>query len=119
MAGLGQVYERQQTNFQIGDNTNMFDWTYVENVAHAHLLAADRLSDPPAFDDHEKLIEHQQKITSYPLPPVGGAATRHRIPTSSARPLGPAVEPPPNAAELERAFAAPIDVANSGRPVFR
>ena len=29
-----------QTNFQIGDNNNLFDFTYVENVAHGHLLAA-------------------------------------------------------------------------------
>ncbi|CBX95768.1 hypothetical protein IAQ61_004600 [Plenodomus lingam] len=29
-----------QTKFQVGDNTNLFDFTYVENVAHAHLLAA-------------------------------------------------------------------------------
>lgn len=28
----------------IGDGTNLFDWTYVGNVAHAHLCAAERLS---------------------------------------------------------------------------
>lgn len=28
---------------QVGDNTNLFDFTYVENVAHAHLLAAHAL----------------------------------------------------------------------------
>lgn len=29
--------------FQIGDNSTLFDMTYVENCAHAHLLASDRL----------------------------------------------------------------------------
>jgi sterol-4alpha-carboxylate 3-dehydrogenase (decarboxylating) len=33
------AYRKGQTKFQIGDNTNMFDFTYVENVAHGHLLA--------------------------------------------------------------------------------
>eukprot|EP01119_Soliformovum_irregulare_P008663 TRINITY_DN21769_c1_g1_i1.p1 TRINITY_DN21769_c1_g1~~TRINITY_DN21769_c1_g1_i1.p1 ORF type:complete len:353 (-),score=88.48 TRINITY_DN21769_c1_g1_i1:250-1308(-) len=30
---------------QIGDGKNTFDWTYVENVAHAHLLISDRLTN--------------------------------------------------------------------------
>lgn len=34
---------RNRTGMQIGDNTNLFDWTYIENAAYAHLLAADRL----------------------------------------------------------------------------
>jgi sterol-4alpha-carboxylate 3-dehydrogenase (decarboxylating) len=29
-----------QTRFQLGPNENLFDFTYVKNVAHAHLLAA-------------------------------------------------------------------------------
>ena len=31
---------KRQTNFQLGDNNNLFDFTYVGNVAHAHILAA-------------------------------------------------------------------------------
>ena len=30
---------RGQSKFQLGNNENLFDWTYVGNVAHAHLLA--------------------------------------------------------------------------------
>ncbi len=26
--------------YQVGDGSNLFDWTYVENAAHAHILAA-------------------------------------------------------------------------------
>lgn len=35
-----KAYEKGQTKFQLGTNTNLFDFTYVGNVAHAHLLAA-------------------------------------------------------------------------------
>jgi sterol-4alpha-carboxylate 3-dehydrogenase (decarboxylating) len=119
MAGLAQVYERNQTHFQIGDNTNMFDWTYVENVAHAHLLAADRLAPGPSFENQpEKLAEYQKDIVSYPLPPIAGSGPVHRIPTSEARPLGPAVEKTPEAQALAAAFSEPYDVRNTGRPVF-
>ncbi|KAF2847634.1 C-3 sterol dehydrogenase/C-4 decarboxylase-like protein [Plenodomus tracheiphilus IPT5] len=34
------AYQKRQTKFQVGENTNLFDFTYVENVAHGHLLAA-------------------------------------------------------------------------------
>ncbi|WFD43703.1 3beta-hydroxysteroid-4alpha-carboxylate 3-dehydrogenas(decarboxylating) [Malassezia psittaci] len=43
LPGFFQVLESGRTHFQIGNNQNLFDWTYVENVAHAHLLAADAL----------------------------------------------------------------------------
>lgn len=38
--GLRQVLERGQTKFQVGDNNNLFDWSYAGNVADAHVLAA-------------------------------------------------------------------------------
>ncbi|KAI9778157.1 MAG: erg26, C-3 sterol dehydrogenase [Geoglossum umbratile] len=34
------AYKSGKTGFQLGDNNNLFDFTYVTNVAHAHLLAA-------------------------------------------------------------------------------
>lgn len=45
---------------QIGDNHNLFDWTYVDNVAHAHLLAADRLLLPEKeqYDANNLGFEH-------------------------------------------------------------
>lgn len=33
-----------RSHIQLGDNSNLFDWTYIGNAAQAHLLAADRLS---------------------------------------------------------------------------
>ncbi|KAI1872581.1 hypothetical protein JX265_005461 [Neoarthrinium moseri] len=37
---LVNIYEQGRTGVQVGPNTNIFEFTYVENVAHAHLLAA-------------------------------------------------------------------------------
>lgn len=37
------AYRKGQTKFQVGDNTNLFDFTYVGNVAHGHLLALQAL----------------------------------------------------------------------------
>lgn len=33
------AYRKGQTKFQVGDNNNLFDFTYVENIAHGHVLA--------------------------------------------------------------------------------
>ncbi|KAH8674626.1 C-3 sterol dehydrogenase/C-4 decarboxylase family protein [Tricladium varicosporioides] len=35
-----KVHYDNKTTFQLGDNTNLFDFTYVGNVAYAHILAA-------------------------------------------------------------------------------
>jgi sterol-4alpha-carboxylate 3-dehydrogenase (decarboxylating) len=53
------IYRQGRTGFQVGDNNNLFDFTYVLNVAHAHLLAARALllthdaTTPPL--DHERV----------------------------------------------------------------
>ncbi|KAJ7212165.1 C-3 sterol dehydrogenase [Mycena pura] len=129
MAGLYQVYERGQTHFQIGDNTNLFDWTYVGNVAAAHLLAADRLSDsPPApvLDDLPEmpkspaevapLTAEEEALVQYAVPPVNLTTGAHRVPTSAARPLGPYDTPPPNADAIVAAFNGPL---SNDRPAMR
>ncbi|EDK41775.2 hypothetical protein PGUG_05873 [Meyerozyma guilliermondii ATCC 6260] len=41
--GLRGVLKMKQTKFQVGDNNNLFDWTYVGNVADAHVLAAQKI----------------------------------------------------------------------------
>lgn len=124
MAGLYKVYENGQTHFQIGDNTNLFDWTYVGNVARAHLLAADKLTTTPpslpiaepSLDHPPELNEAEQDLIMFPLPSIDLTTGNHRIPCSSARPLGPYVTLPPDAAELTAAFKTP---AVSTRPVVR
>ncbi|KAG9291449.1 hypothetical protein G9A89_021868 [Geosiphon pyriformis] len=54
--GMIKVMENGQTKFQIGDNFNLFDFTYVENVAYAHLLAADKLAEKASMVDGEAFI---------------------------------------------------------------
>ncbi|KAG5984919.1 hypothetical protein E4U55_002501 [Claviceps digitariae] len=59
LAGFLKAYRTGKTNIQLGDNTNIFDFTYVGNVAHAHLLAAQALlltaRATTAPLDHEKI----------------------------------------------------------------
>lgn len=38
--GMMKALRKSQTKFQLGDNENLFDFTYVGNAAHAHILAA-------------------------------------------------------------------------------
>jgi sterol-4alpha-carboxylate 3-dehydrogenase (decarboxylating) len=49
------AYHKGQTKFQVGDNTNLFDFTYVGNVAHGHLLAV------------IALLQTHQKLPTIPL----------------------------------------------------
>ncbi|KDR82745.1 hypothetical protein GALMADRAFT_112718 [Galerina marginata CBS 339.88] len=131
MSGMYQVYERGQTHFQIGDNTNLFDWTYVGNVARAHLLAADRLDSPPpapplsalekmptTADEVAPLSQAEEQLLDFPVLPVDITTGQHRIPTCEARPLGPYVSPPPNAEKIAAAFEDP-DFERTLRPVIR
>lgn len=127
MAGLYQVYLRKQTHFQIGDNTNLFDWTYVGNVARAHLLAADKLSafpmTHPARVESEDILPREvtpeeRDLTSSHLPSIDLTTGLHRIPTCQARPLGPYLTLPPNAEKISAAFTS-LDFEPSNRPVVR
>ncbi|MCJ1337566.1 erg26, C-3 sterol dehydrogenase [Bachmanniomyces sp. S44760] len=53
------AYGKGQTGFQLGTNDNLYDFTYVGNVAYAHILAAVALLDTHAMStkplDHEKV----------------------------------------------------------------
>ncbi|PFH60495.1 hypothetical protein XA68_10844 [Ophiocordyceps unilateralis] len=59
LAGLLRVHRNGKTNIQLGDNGNIFDFTYVGNVAHAHLVAAHALllsaASAVAPLDHERV----------------------------------------------------------------
>lgn len=131
MTGFYQVYERGQTHFQVGDNTNLFDWTYVGNVAHAHLLAADRLDVPPpapplptlekiptTIDEIPPFTKEELALIDYPLAPISRTTGQNRIPTCKARPLGPYITPPPNAKKIKSAFEDP-SATTMNKPVIR
>lgn len=48
--GLRAAARLGQSKFQVGDNNNLFDWTYAGNVADAHVLAAEKILDPKYID---------------------------------------------------------------------
>lgn len=54
LPGVLKVYESGKTHLQLGNNQKYFDFTYVGNSAHAHILAAQKLlsshSKPPPND---------------------------------------------------------------------
>jgi len=129
--GFCKVYLENKTHFQIGQNDKLFDYTYVGNVAKAHLLAADKLDLPPpgvALSEMEEIplipedvppfTEVEERLTRMPLSNVNTRSGDRRVPTSQARPLGPCVEPPYNAKEIENAFNDPSPTL-SNRPSYR
>ncbi|KAG2354416.1 3-beta hydroxysteroid dehydrogenase/isomerase family-domain-containing protein [Suillus spraguei] len=123
MAGLYQTYQRGQTHFQVGDNNNLFDYTYVGNLAKAHLIAADKLSPfSVPTSSQETLTTESLKAKLHldrALQPVSATIKAKRAPTCEARPLGPYVTLPPNAAEMEAAFNAPLDPHAPAHPIIR
>lgn len=62
------LYYTKKTGFQLGENDNLFDFTYAGNVAHAHILAAIALlatySSSTAPLDHEKVDGEAFMITN-------------------------------------------------------
>ncbi|KAI9306543.1 3-beta hydroxysteroid dehydrogenase/isomerase family-domain-containing protein [Cunninghamella echinulata] len=53
--GMLEVCQRGQHRFQIGNNTSLMDFTYVGNIAYAHVLAAEKL----ALDHHNSPVGGQ------------------------------------------------------------
>ncbi|KAJ3515378.1 hypothetical protein NLJ89_g1797 [Agrocybe chaxingu] len=107
--GFYQVYENGQTHFQIGDNTNLFDWTTPS-------FAVGKM--PATVDEVPPLSAAELALIDYPLLPVDITTGRQRVPTCEARPLGPYVTPPPNGEKIAAAFADPTPPV-SNRPVIR
>ncbi|KAL7408899.1 3-beta hydroxysteroid dehydrogenase/isomerase family-domain-containing protein [Mrakia frigida] len=108
ISGFASVLTNKQTGWQIGDNNNLFDWTYVGNVAHAHILAADRLGTSVPMVSFDE-----------PLPALNTSQTS-RIPTSNARPVGPKSNPSPEDIAVGKAYEDPSTLAQDDtRPVLR
>lgn len=106
--GFYGVVKNNQTKFQIGDNSNLADFTYVGNVAHAHLLAVDKLADKyplSAFRD--------------PIETINLSLGSHKIPTSDAHPLGPNTSPSEADLLADRRFRSNFQDPEDARPVLR
>jgi sterol-4alpha-carboxylate 3-dehydrogenase (decarboxylating) len=70
-----EVYKSGKAAFQVGNNLNLFDWTYVDNVVHAHIVAAERIEVSVPFDQLDLR-----------LTPVDQDVPRRLLPTSKFRP---------------------------------
>lgn len=108
ITGFYSVVLNNQTKFQIGDNSNLADFTYVTNVAHAHLLAMDKLADVYPYYKFRDPISY-----------VDASIGKYRIPTSDAHPLGPNTSP----SEADQAAAQRFESGEYNpedlRPVLR
>lgn len=66
--GLLRAHYNKKTHFQLGENMNLFDFTYVGNAAYAHILAAIALMNthelPTVPLDHEKVDGEAFLITN-------------------------------------------------------
>lgn len=71
LPGFFDVLNTGRTKWQVGDNENLFDWTYVENVAHAHLLAADRLGSRTGDDPSAEYLAANLVQEHLPLRSLG------------------------------------------------
>jgi len=58
---FAKVLKEGQSHFQIGNNTSLLNWIYVGIVAHAHILAADRLV-PQSPSTPEELATSQESL---------------------------------------------------------
>ncbi|GAA5868043.1 hypothetical protein JCM3774_001579 [Rhodotorula dairenensis] len=89
LPGFIGVYKAGQSAFQMGDNSNLFDFVTLKNVVHAHLLAADRLDAPP--------VPASSFVTR--IEPVQCTVKRRALPTSRHQdvvdPSKPAPPPDP------------------------
>ncbi|CAD6890301.1 unnamed protein product [Tilletia controversa] len=95
LPGFFNVLKTRRTNFQIGTNENLFDWTYVDNVAHAHLLAADKLGASTLVSKGSDGAGLRALGTVHLADPVlgddeKGSARARNVPTSEDRPSPPA-----------------------------
>ena len=71
------MYKAGKTKISLGDNENIFDLTYVDNVVHAHLLAAEKLEQRVPASVFEGRLQ-----------PTEGSLPRRTLPTSATAPMG-------------------------------
>ncbi|GAA5974446.1 hypothetical protein JCM11641_003219 [Rhodosporidiobolus odoratus] len=75
LPGVMDVLKSGKTAFQVGSNENLFDWTYVDNVVHAHLIASERMDLTVPLTALESRSH-----------PIDLTIPRRHLPTSNYRP---------------------------------
>lgn len=77
-----------QTHFQIGNNDNLFDLSYIDNVVYAHILACDRLVECSKRPAHTWALPKNAPFEST-VDYTSVTVANLRVPTSESKPLGP------------------------------
>jgi sterol-4alpha-carboxylate 3-dehydrogenase (decarboxylating) len=54
---MAQAAKRGQWRVMIGSNDNLFDMTYVDNAAYAHILAAEKIEENNGIAGQVYLID--------------------------------------------------------------
>ena len=62
LPNIHKVCVQRKNRWQIGDGTNLVDFTYVENVAYAHLLACTQLGPKSAVNGQTYFITNRQPV---------------------------------------------------------
>eukprot|EP01117_Protostelium_nocturnum_P000879 TRINITY_DN1120_c1_g2_i4.p2 TRINITY_DN1120_c1_g2~~TRINITY_DN1120_c1_g2_i4.p2 ORF type:complete len:344 (+),score=95.89 TRINITY_DN1120_c1_g2_i4:99-1130(+) len=60
--GFIETAKQGKSKVMIGDGSNQFDWTYIENVAHAHLLASDKLTTGSSISGKAYFITNDDPV---------------------------------------------------------
>ncbi|RKO85118.1 3-beta hydroxysteroid dehydrogenase/isomerase family-domain-containing protein [Blyttiomyces helicus] len=76
--------------FMIGDNSCIFDWTFVDNVSHAHILAAKRLGDEVGPAGKAYQITNDEPIFFWDIARkfYDGLGYKHPLQYSIPKPVG-------------------------------
>jgi len=56
------------SKYQIGEGKNLFDWTYVENVAYSHVLAGNKLFEDKKLGGEAFFITNDEPIPFWDMP---------------------------------------------------
>ncbi|GAM28080.1 hypothetical protein SAMD00019534_112560 [Acytostelium subglobosum LB1] len=57
-----------KNKFMFGSGNNLCDWTYIDNVVHAHLLAADKMTEQSKIPGQAYFITNDEPIPFWDMP---------------------------------------------------
>jgi hypothetical protein len=67
--GILTAWKQGKSGVVVGSNDNLVDWTYVDNIVHGHLLAAERLGErvpSRAFAERLEAVQHTLQVRDVP-----------------------------------------------------
>ncbi|KAI6033067.1 hypothetical protein F5J12DRAFT_712770, partial [Pisolithus orientalis] len=116
--GSYRVCCHSQTHVQTGDNNNLFNCTFIENIMHAHRLTGNKLIPPPSYSsttpselrlDPESTTAKLNKSLHCTLPLICATTEYHCRLHSSTCTLSPYVTSMPNTESILSTFSTPFN----------